>query len=122
MGRRPKKIGVCKICGSYGQLSFEHVPPEAAFNNGRYYYTAQMERILKLGDTDFDILSFSNKQHAQKKQGGIGFNSLCIKCNNTTGLWYGNWFVEWVYQSMAIILKASKNPTLYYPTFFYPLE
>jgi hypothetical protein len=122
MGRRRKQEGICKICGSYGPLSFEHVPPEAAFNDGRYYYTAQMEQILKLGDTDFDILSFTNKQYAQKKQGGIGFHSLCIGCNNNTGSWYGKSFVDWVYQSMAIILKASKNPTLYYPNYIFPLR
>lgn len=119
---REKKIGSCKICGTHGQLSFEHVPPEAAFNNGRYYYTAQMEKIIKLGDEDFDILTLKDKKHTKKKQGGIGFHTLCISCNNNTGSWYGSSFVDWIYQSMAILLKANKNPTLYYPTFIYPLR
>lgn len=25
--------GVCNICGNYGKLSFEHVPPKGAFND-----------------------------------------------------------------------------------------
>ena len=122
MGRRQKKIGICRLCGMYGPLSFEHVPPEAAFNDSKYYYSAKMEEIIKLGDSDFDILTFKNKKNAKKKQGGIGFYTLCVKCNNNTGSWYGNAFVEWVYQSMAIILKANRNPTLFYPTFIFPLR
>ncbi len=27
--------GICHICGDYGKLFFEHIPPEAAFNNHR---------------------------------------------------------------------------------------
>ena len=25
--------GTCRICGTYGKLSFEHVPPKRAFND-----------------------------------------------------------------------------------------
>jgi hypothetical protein len=32
MGKRTKN-GRCHICGNVGELSFEHVPPEKAFNN-----------------------------------------------------------------------------------------
>ena len=122
MGRRNKVSGKCRLCGLLGPLSYEHVPPEAAFNDGKYYYTAKMEEILKLGDSNYEILSLANKSHAKKKQRGIGFYTLCEKCNNTTGSWYGNSFVHWVYQAMAIILKANKNPTLYYPTYIFPLR
>src|SRR5258705_10110809 len=29
------KTGVCHLCGETAELSFEHVPPEAAFNDQR---------------------------------------------------------------------------------------
>ena len=32
MAKRKKESGKCRICGKEGKLSFEHVPPEAAFN------------------------------------------------------------------------------------------
>jgi hypothetical protein len=30
---RKKVVGDCHICGVHGPLSYEHVPPEAAFND-----------------------------------------------------------------------------------------
>ena len=27
--------GKCHICGEYGELSFEHIPPQAALNKGQ---------------------------------------------------------------------------------------
>ena len=29
------RIGYCHICGTYGKLSFEHIPPESALNRKR---------------------------------------------------------------------------------------
>ncbi len=26
-------VGECSLCGDYGELTFEHVPPKAAFND-----------------------------------------------------------------------------------------
>lgn len=123
MSRGKKVFGICKICGVEGQLSFEHVPPEAAFNNNKYYYRGQMNKIIELGNkANIDIVTLQDKRYIQKMQGGIGFNSICGKCNNDTGSWYGNDFTNWIYQSMAIILKANKNPTLIYPTYIFPLR
>ena len=28
-------MGTCHICGTYGKLSFEHIPPEGALNHGK---------------------------------------------------------------------------------------
>ena len=30
---RKKTIGKCALCGRIGELSFEHIPPKAAFNS-----------------------------------------------------------------------------------------
>ena len=117
---RHKMFGTCKICGAYGQLSFEHVPPEKAFNNGRFHYMATLEQVSRLEVADIDFTSPGSG--FRKKQGGIGFHSLCVKCNNTTGRWYASSFIDWAHQSMAILLKANGQPTLNYPTYFFPLR
>ena len=124
MGRRVKVSGICKLCGSEGSLSFEHVPPKAAFNDGKYYYEISAEIITKEADTivNPEYADLVKKGLAKKKQGGMGAYSLCAKCNNTTGLWYAPAFIEWAYQGMGILLKTMNKPTLYYPTYIYPLR
>lgn len=124
MSRRLKKEGICKLCGSYGQLSYEHVPPKAAFNNGNNYYQATLDQLTKIDAYEFDFRTHSSLplEMFEKKQGGVGYFSLCVKCNNTTGLWYASDFVNWASQAMTILLKANGKPTLHYPTFFFPLR
>jgi len=117
---RHKVSGTCKICGFTGELSFEHVPPEKAFNNNRFHYSASLEQVAKLNVAEIDLSSPEVK--FRKKQGGIGFYSLCKECNNSTGRWYAKYFISWAHQSMAILLKANGKPTLIYPTFFFPLR
>lgn len=124
MSRRKKVIGKCKICGIEAQLSYEHVPPESAFNNQKHFYEIEFEKLANSADNFLDIpLSDLHEMRlAKKKQGGIGFYSLCNKCNNNTGSWYGHDFVSWARQGMSILLKSKRRPTLYYPTLFYPLR
>lgn len=71
---------------------------------------------------DLDFRDLYAQKKAVKKQGGIGYHSLCEKCNNETGSWYGHAFVDYAYQAMGILQKAKGTPSLYYPTFFYPLR
>jgi len=124
MGRRKLVYGNCKLCGEPGKLTYEHVPPKAAFNNGKSFYQATLDELIKLDSVDLDLAKYSKYplHNFTKKQGGIGYFSLCGKCNNKTGSWYGSDFVSWSQQAMFILLKSSGEPTLYYPTFFYPLR
>ena len=77
MGKR--EIGYCHICGKYGELSYEHIPPENALNSNKV--------IIYTGD---DVI----KRHKGEKsryicrQQGMGKFSLCKECNNKTGSWY----------------------------------
>ena len=41
--------GTCHICGTYGKLSYEHVPPQAAFNDKPILYKTILE-ILQGGN------------------------------------------------------------------------
>lgn len=71
--------GQCHICGEYGKLSFEHIPPQAALNNGQVKAYSG-EEILKTFQGE--------KATYQNMQRGMGRFSLCEKCNNATGQWY----------------------------------
>ena len=71
--------GYCSICGKYTKLSFEHIPPEDAFNNQR----AKMYS----GDEIVKIIKDEQARYIQQQR-GMGKYSLCEKCNNDTGSWY----------------------------------
>ncbi len=109
-----KKIsGRCRICGSIGDLSFEHVPPRAAFND-RPVIRVNLEIALSLGPDE--LLT------GQVQQRGMGDHTLCIPCNNNTGSWYGGNFVDWCYQGMEILRRSGGNPSLFYLNYLFPLR
>jgi hypothetical protein len=112
MAREPK-VGECCICGRFGKLSYEHVPPEAAFNN--------LPNVLKGID---EILKKGDPTNAKSKimQRGAGAYTLCERCNSLTGHWYGKNYVDWVYQGMEKLVIARKAPTLYYNFHLLPLR
>jgi hypothetical protein len=105
--------GLCHICGKYGKLSFEHSPPEAAFNHRPLVYAAIKKLI---GTSNLD------NPKGRTQQRGAGAYTLCERCNNLTGHWYGGAFVEMAYQGMQILQRAGKAPTLYYPFHIFPLR
>ena len=72
-GMRPTRIGVCHICGQTKKLSFEHCPPEKAFNDDPLVY-AHMQLLRDGGDID----DLKGKKH----QRGAGANTLCDHRNN----------------------------------------
>jgi hypothetical protein len=93
--------GTCHICGAYGKLSYEHIPPRSAFNDKPVLYTTIL-KILQAGDLD----GLTGK----KLQRGRGGNTLCERRNSTTGHWYGGAFADWAYQAMDVI-KATQGQT-----------
>ena len=76
MGRKKSKTGQCWLCGIVGKLSFEHVPPESAFNDQRIF-----------SDSVANILKNRNIRISQR---GARDYTLCERCNNSTGSWYGD--------------------------------
>ncbi len=109
---RKNIFGICHICGNDGKLSYEHVPPEKAFNN-MPVIEAKFEDIIRLGPNE--------KPKGHENQRGSGSHTLCEKCNNLTGHWYGTRFIDWCYQGMNILTRAERNPTLYYLNYVFPL-
>ena len=105
--------GTCYICGQYGPLSFEHVPPRAAFNN-RPVIVLSWDKSLSLGPDEV--------ARGKTQQRGMGGYTLCARCNNCTGDWYASNFVDWCYQGMEILGLAKGRPTLIYPHYIAPLR
>lgn len=111
--KRPE--GKCRICGVVGPLSWEHVPPESAYNNHRIVRATQ-EQILKPGPWD--------GTHGQVQQRGSGGYTLCERCNNNTGAWYGAEYVNWAKQGLERLLRipSSELNPFFIPFYGRPLR
>lgn len=70
------------------------MPPASAFNHSGVLWTT-IQRYLERGDAWID--------GAEKKQRGAGSYSLCVRCNNDTGAWYGGEYVEWAKRSFELL-------------------
>lgn len=105
-----KKVqGTCCICGKETELTFEHIPPRAAFNrfNLRLY--------------DFWDYFLNNNTRYKQAQKGAGKYSLCASCNNLTGEWYGAAYAEFAVQGLAYSKRKAQG-LLYVPYTIYPLR
>ena len=117
MGKRTK-FGKCHLCSADGPLSFEHVPPKAAFND-RPVVRSAMEDFLAAGDSPEALDEITG---GVKEQRGLGAYTLCRKCNNDTGAWYGNAYVQWAYQGLRIANYAQTAPSLVHTFNIFPLR
>jgi len=111
---RKKKTGVCHICGNYGKLSFEHVPPQKAFNSSRRVVIVGFDNMVSLGPDDVP--------KGPIQQRGAGDHTLCESCNNTTGTWYAADFIQWCYQGMDVLQRTNFNPSIFIFHHLYPLR
>src|SRR5882757_150064 len=97
---RKKQIGICCICLQDGPLTFEHIPPEAAFND-RPIILADITRLI-----DQDLFKELEAQRGRESQRGSGRYSLCERCNVTTGNWYVRAYVDLVEAAMPLFGKV----------------
>lgn len=109
-------IGVCHLCGAYGPLSFEHVPPRAAFNDRPVVYK---ELQALLGQ---DARDFASAAGGRIQQRGAGAYTLCGKCNSDTGGWYGRAYVEWAEQGLRYAYLSRESQRIEFPYGIYPLR
>ncbi|MCK9204421.1 MAG: hypothetical protein M0P58_08330 [Bacteroidales bacterium] len=89
-----KTYGTCAICGHEGKLSFEHVPPQAAYNDSPIFVQGHVHL------TEQTSPLYGKKMKSNRGSGGY---TLCESCNKKTGSWYGSAFNDFVHQGMAII-------------------
>lgn len=85
--------GKCHVCGEVSELSFEHVPPESCFNSKRNRVYRGLDVIGATNETnhfpwEIKELESEHRLKHEQKQRGVGWNTLCEKCNNSTGRWY----------------------------------
>ena len=81
-------IGQCCICGKTKKLTKEHVPPHKAFNSVRSHGLSGDNLINAIQD---------KKYKTTINQSGSCDYTLCAECNNNTGTWYANHYVEFVH-------------------------
>ena len=104
---KKKLFGICRICGEYAKLSFEHIPPRKAFNDNR---------------VTFETIQDSLSNRSKTSQKGMGDYSLCESCNNNTGSWYGAAFVKWTQQGFEWFSKIGGASELNLPFRLMPLN
>lgn len=105
-----KKVkGICCICGQETDLTFEHIPPKAAFNH------------FSLRLYDYYRYLLRNNLRYKTAQNGAGVFSLCSSCNNLTGEWYGSAYAEFATQGMTYYRRQSQG-LLEVPYTIYPLR
>jgi len=98
MGKKKTAIGICSLCGKQRPLSFEHVPPKAAFN-----------RYTTLSYDPLAWLERGQPNGTRIEQGGIGRYSLCQQCNSNTGHWYGNEYAKWANIVYPLLIKSREK-------------
>ena len=102
--------GECRLCGWYGRLSFEHVPPQSAFNDRKI--------VLRRGE---DVINSDlEKVRGYISHRGSGGYTLCKPCNTKTGAWYGRAFAHFAWTAMTVLLRGGKDPSLYYAYDMFP--
>ncbi|WP_207428904.1 hypothetical protein [Pedobacter sp. SYSU D00535] len=85
--------GNCVLCGKWGPLTFEHIPPQCASNN-KVIYVQKHEHLFEENSK-----LFGKKMRSQR---GFGKQTLCASCNNDTGSWYVKDFCEFSKQGLEV--------------------
>ena len=98
-------VGRCHLCGEMAQLTFEHIPPQQAFNN-----RGVLLQEMKLPSEEVPNGAVGKLFTYQR---GLGSYSLCTRCNSQTGHWYGNHFVAFCKLGMNILRQAKYRPAYY---------
>jgi len=102
MGRHRKTKGVCRLCGEEKELTYEHVPPRTAYNKNTNFVSLGFHDYIESYDPRKDTTP-----KGKKRQGGIGYNSLCSECNSFLGRNYVPAYKDWVDSGFSIIHKQS---------------
>lgn len=100
--KRIPPTGICCICGDYGRLTPEHIPPQKAFN--------------KIAVKAYSLEGWhdeGDKKPALISQGGYKVVTLCKACNNNTGSHYAREYVEWAKTFMFIVRDIESRPELF---------
>ena len=107
--------GICALCGKYKRLTYEHIPPKSAFNSQPVHVVTGSTLLSSNNRFPWDISGMRYKN----LQKGIGRYSLCSKCNNDTGEWYGSEYARVAEGAHAAIIASARSFEI---KNFYPLR
>jgi hypothetical protein len=81
-------LGFCHLCGERKALSFEHVPPRAAYNHFPRFRLNAREYIEHRyrGSPEPTLID---------EPRGAGAHTLCVKCNTRRCARYALHFIDW---------------------------
>jgi hypothetical protein len=114
--KRVMRIGTCHLCGAVGPLTFEHIPPRAAFNDARVL-EADIDKLMVA-----DRLLSADEAGGTYKQQGAGNYTLCGACNSESGSWYGNEYVSVVKTLYGLSRATPPFAPCYFALEFRPLR
>lgn len=100
MGRSARPEGKCRICGRFALLSWEHVPPESAYNE---------HRVVRASQAQMQTPGPWDGRRGQIEQRGSGAFTLCEPCNNNTGAWYAKEYAAWAKQGLERLARIPPN-------------
>lgn len=98
--KKSHAVGMCNICGVYGNLTEDHVPPKGSIAPRR----VGMKRLPKFVNSEY--------QHIKDRisQNGVKFKTLCHGCNNhLLGKGYDP-ALNFFSRRVAEIIRNSKKP------------
>ena len=99
--------GICRLCGKKKPLTFEHVPPNSAFNSSPAKVYPPDETIAMMTGADGRMpWDFSGLHYNTEQRGGGGYY-LCRECNNNTGTWYISEYVKLAKTFHNVIVENS---------------
>ncbi len=96
--------GYCWLCGEFGILTKEHIPPEKAYNNCPRLLMKIDERGRENGDLNWVPGTSFTK--------GFWVRSLCAICNNKYGDRYGASYVDLVQRVAERLADTQRSHTI----------
>lgn len=100
--RKAESISQCCICGELRHLTFEHVPPQKAFNSHRAK-SSSLDQWLAREEAGGQI-------DGRIVQGGGGRFALCAECNSFTGSKYAGEYIEWAQVAASYLRQFEPSP------------
>lgn len=109
-----KREAICRVCGNYRKLTFEHVPPQSAFNSNPVFF----QKSIHLHDKE----SYLYGKRILSNHGAGGYY-LCKSCNNLTGSYYGESYKKFAYTGMmALTFRIWASKTIVFEYAIKPLN
>jgi len=102
MARHKMIEGICRLCGEESLLSYEHVPPRVAFNKHTRFVSVDFDEYIQAKN------ALKDPPKGKSRQGGIGYNSFCKKCNSFLGSNYVNAYKDWATGGVQLLNKEQE--------------